>query len=153
MYPLDLPILDLNSPHSLLLPQLRTACLSHGFFYIQNHNLDSSLLSQTFFQSQQFFSLPLSTKLQSLITPKRRGFDPCTRDHLISRGLDLSSISASQLVWKESFFIGREVSEGSPEGADAYQGLNVFPGADLLPDFRGVMMRYFMVMWELGLRE
>ncbi|KAE9384905.1 TO43-3rc [Gymnopus androsaceus JB14] len=66
-----IPIIDLkhlNSPDASLQKSLareiRKACIDVGFFYIQNHGLPGALIEDFLWESKEFFSLPLESKLK-----------------------------------------------------------------------------------------
>ena len=42
--------------------KIRDACINVGFFYLENHSISDSLISEVFRQSKKFFSLPLDQK-------------------------------------------------------------------------------------------
>lgn len=147
-----IPLIDLSSPPHIISKEIESACLEHGFFYVTNHGISQSLIDEVFSQTKQFFSLPIEEKMKLLVNEKYRGFEPMSKDKYKGKEEELLKLPPSKVFSKENFFIGREISKESPEFNDPFQGMNQWPPANLLPDFRDSTTRYFMNLWELGLR-
>ncbi|XP_078169202.1 gibberellin 20 oxidase 1-A-like [Carex rostrata] len=45
---------------------LRAACETHGFFLVINHGIDTQILNEALALSEQFFAMPLETKLKAM---------------------------------------------------------------------------------------
>ena len=58
------PYLD-GSNKTSVAEEINNACEDIGFFMIKNHGISQDLLSKVQAVSQQFFDLPLTTKLES----------------------------------------------------------------------------------------
>ncbi|XP_058734571.1 uncharacterized protein LOC131606329 isoform X2 [Vicia villosa] len=96
---LNLPIIDLSSPHRLsTASSIRQACVEYGFFYLVNHGIDEDFLNQAFEESAKFFSLPIQHKI-NLHRKDYRGYTP-----LYAEKLDTTSLSQGDS--KESYYIG-----------------------------------------------
>ena len=77
----EIPIIDIgalaNKERSdLCIESLRTACADVGFFYIKSHGFPSSLITDLRRVSAEFFSLPMSRKMNFKITPQIQGYLP-----------------------------------------------------------------------------
>ena len=73
--PAAVPVLDLRLSEEELAPQLRSACESVGFFYVQHTGLEA-LQARALTESGRFFALPLAEKLALIATVEtnNRGF-------------------------------------------------------------------------------
>jgi isopenicillin N synthase-like dioxygenase len=58
------PPLSLSSEQNEIIDQIRYACEHIGFFVIQNHGFDETVMSESFEASKQFFDLPTEEKLR-----------------------------------------------------------------------------------------
>ncbi|XAR62865.1 Gibberellin-44 dioxygenase [Bertholletia excelsa] len=75
---------------------VRAACMSHGFFQVINHGIDSSVISSARDQMNSFFNLPMDKKLS---VQKRPGCMWGYSDGHVDR-------FASKLPWKETLTFG-----------------------------------------------
>ncbi|KAF1889845.1 hypothetical protein Lal_00025174 [Lupinus albus] len=71
---------------------IRKSCLSHGFFQVINHGVDSALIREAYDQMDAFFNLPIHRKLNALKTQGSLwGYSGAHADRF-----------ASKLPWKET---------------------------------------------------
>ncbi|KAL8158639.1 hypothetical protein V2J09_000176 [Rumex salicifolius] len=135
---LKLPVIDLLAEDKTsTVDSVRQACTEIGFFYVINHGVDQNMLGELFFQSKNFFSLPLEAKLK-LERKEHRGYTA-----FYSEKLDpLSSLGGDP---KESFYIG-------PFDDDALSSLNQWPSEDTLPLWRDTMEAYYKQVLHAGER-
>jgi isopenicillin N synthase-like dioxygenase len=129
---------------------IHSACVAHGFFYVTNHGIAPSTVDALFRQSRALFALPLPAKLQLLVDRNNRGFSPMTKDKPATLTDGAIKQPNAQPVSKESFFLGREVSDGSEEAGDYMQGPNQWPSEALLPGFKADVSAYFEQAWRLS---
>ncbi|EPS60126.1 hypothetical protein M569_14678 [Genlisea aurea] len=123
-----LNLIDLSSPDiGATVSLLKQACLDSGFFYVINHGIDRKFMDEVFSQSERFFSLPLEEKMKSLRNEKHRGYTPLF-DQINS---DLSDPgNQTNGDYKESYFIGPEISEDDEPGANRpLRGPNRWPSS------------------------
>ncbi|XP_058734564.1 2-oxoglutarate-Fe(II) type oxidoreductase hxnY-like isoform X1 [Vicia villosa] len=133
---LNLPIIDLSSPHRLsTASSIRQACVEYGFFYLVNHGIDEDFLNQAFEESAKFFSLPIQHKI-NLHRKDYRGYTP-----LYAEKLDTTSLSQGDS--KESYYIGPLTDATSVR-------LNPWPSQELLPNWRPTMESFFWKLMSAG---
>jgi len=101
---MTLPVIDLDSPSVSIAAQMRAACTDHGFFYVANHGVDASLISQLETRAQEFFALPLAQKMSI-------------------------SMDKGGIAWRGYFPVGGELTSGAP---DLKEG--IYFGEELGPD-------------------
>nr|CAB3500359.1 unnamed protein product [Digitaria exilis] len=72
-----LPVVDLASPDlRAAAAAVRQACVEHGFFYVTNHGVDSTLMESLFAESKAFFDLPMEEKMKLQRSSNHRGYTP-----------------------------------------------------------------------------
>ncbi|KAJ7965473.1 Gibberellin 20-oxidase [Quillaja saponaria] len=72
---------------------IRAACLTHGFFQVINHGIDSSLIRSAHDHMEALFKLPMTQKLRAKRTPGTMwGYSGAHADRF-----------SSKLPWKETF--------------------------------------------------
>jgi non-haem dioxygenase in morphine synthesis N-terminal len=86
--PLSIPVLDLRLSEEALSPQLRAACESVGFFFVEHTGVEE-LQAKALAESRRFFALPLQDKLplKATVESNNRGYtvlgeetlDPCSQ--------------------------------------------------------------------------
>lgn len=145
-----LPILDLQDSEEVQLRCVRKACQKHGFFYVRHHSVPQKLHHAVIEQCRAVFAMPLHKKLEVMVDRNNRGFAPMTKDKPVS--LLNTKSSKAKPITKESFFIGREIAEGSEENEGYLQGSNQWPDTSLCPGFKSTIGCYFDEMWDLGLQ-
>ncbi len=126
--------------------QIGDACRSSGFFYIENHGIDGDIFDCVYEQGARFFELDADEKMKSYIglNDRNRGYSPLLEEKLSKKG-DV----------KESFDLALELpadDADAQKGARLY-GPNVWPDANVLPDFRRVIYdNYYLRVLDLGRR-
>ena len=131
-----IPVLDASLSDAELVPAVRDACRSFGFFVLTRHGCEEAQ-GDALRQSACLFSLPEDVKQSLAASPatNNRGW---TR--LGEETLDPSSQSRGDT--KEGYYIGREVPADSPEALLPLHGPNVWPPPALVPEFRPAMEGY-----------
>lgn len=91
---------------------IRTACLDHGFFQVTNHGVDLDLIRAAQEDMEEFFKLPLSTKLSVKKKPGELfGYSGAHADRYTSK-----------LPWKETLsFVYRYDSGSKPMVAEYFK--------------------------------
>jgi isopenicillin N synthase-like dioxygenase len=122
---------------------LRAACADKGFFYIEQHGVDGSVIDAARRESQAFFALPEAEKLavDKALSFCNRGYEPL-------RGQVLEAGAPPDL--KEGFYIGNELSIHHPRVIRRAfnSGPNQWPAR---PDgFRTAMEAYFAALFDLS---
>ncbi len=130
----QIPLIDFHSfiagdtlAKEAIAAQIATAFQEMGCLYLKNHDISTTLITQTFAQAKYFFALPLEEKKQINLTEKcHRGYIP----------MGMSSILSEQ------FYFGREMN---PEELDAPDHPFHKPNQWLQsqPEFREVMLQFF----------
>ena len=120
-----------------------SACADVGFFYIRNHGVPLALVESLTRAAQDFFSSPLSEKMQVVIDPRIRGYYPANRSdsagHLIE-GEDRAGTSH-----KEGFWVGH----ARPLNHEALlHGPNQWPTGH--PKLKQSMLEYFNAVEQLA---
>lgn len=101
--------------------QIRTACLSHGFFQVINHGIDQALVRTAHQEMDAFFKLPLSKKLSMKRRPGSLcGYSGAHADRF-----------ASKLPWKETMSFTYD--HANETGLDVVDYIN----SSLGPEFEG----------------
>jgi isopenicillin N synthase-like dioxygenase len=130
---------------------MHRACRETGFFYVSGHGVPQILVRQQFAHAQTFFGLPLAEKMQlhMKLSPTAAGYEPIGAQVLDSQ--DKTAEKGSPDI-KESFYIGREISESDPlwQRRQRGYGHNQWPAG--LPDFRAQMLAYHRALTLLGER-
>ncbi|ERS97871.1 2OG-Fe(II) oxygenase family oxidoreductase [Sporothrix schenckii 1099-18] len=104
---------------------VRTACMTTGFFSLVGHNVPRDLQQRLLAASAKLFALPLETK---------KTLRPPTGSPLLNRGYELIGAQVLQEGalpdLKEGFFIGQDIPYGDPRAHKhpLLMGANVFPG-------------------------
>lgn len=111
---MSIPVVDLseftsgdNKSKKAFVEQLGNAYEEVGFVAVKNHGVPDALIKSIYEQVQQFFSLPLSKKLQYEIKglAGQRGYTSFGREH--AKGSDAPDL-------KEFFQYGQTVEDGDP---------------------------------------
>lgn len=145
-----IPIIDLSklegnpAERAEFLEQLRTAARDIGFFYLINHGVDPTLLSQVQHVSRTFFSLPQQDKDRVAMVNSQhfRGYNRAASER--TRG---------QPDWREQFDLGAErvpilQTEASPAWS-RLQGPNQWP--ETLPDLKPLLLTWQKAMTTMSL--
>lgn len=140
---------DPDSPEAqAIVPIVRSACRSTGFFQISGHGISKDLQQAVFAGAKKFFSLPFETK-KALDAHSNQGL----------RGYDvLASQSYEEGVLpdlKEGFFTGLDLPKDDPrvQARRFLMGSNVWPDTSLLPkdDFRKPAEEYHAALMKLSI--
>ena len=132
----EVPVIDLQpliskANHKGTIEALREACEEVGFFYVQNHGVNSSTINTLYQQSKVFFALTEQEKKQIQINGKIRGYLPLYyRSHM-----DRKTPGTSH---QEGFWIGHETSATNNHPTD---GPNQWPSQ--CAELKSAMMHYF----------
>lgn len=129
----SIPLIDLDKPSYI--DDIREACTSYGFFYVQNHRVKS--LRDCFLESMKFFSL----------SPEIKKIYACNTVNLGYTSFQDETLGAPSIQscgdTKEGYYIGREGEELFP---------NVWPSSDIegLEQWKSVMLEYHNECSRLG---
>lgn len=145
----SIPAIDLSSyeTESAAASEVRRACESVGFFYLQGHGVSTRALNEAFEYSRRFFALPIDQKrgiLASLST-KNRGYTPMAEETL-----DVNNQSVGDQ--KEGLYFGREVLLDSLDASLPLHGPNLWPSEEVIPGFRKVIETYIGELNALAFR-
>ena len=125
---------------------LGDAARDMGFFCLTNHGVAPSLTDAVFAQSRQFFAQEIAAKdaLSIRHSPHNRGY--------VALGEERLDASKPGDV-KAAFNIGLDMPPDHPEvlAGKPFRGVNVWPDARVLPDFRAKMLSYFEACHTLGI--
>ena len=92
---MNIPILSLSERHDHIISSLRSACLSTGFFYLQDHGIDPHLISSVYEEcSKLFLHSSFEEKHKCLLNKWHRGYSPMYPFNSKDR--------------KEGYYIGRD---------------------------------------------
>lgn len=118
-----------------------------GFFCITGHGIAQSQMDAVFAQSKLFFAQDLTAKdaLSIRHSPHNRGY--------VALGEERLDASKPGDV-KAAFNIGLDMPPDHAEvlAGMPFRGLNVWPAATALPDFRATMLAYFGACHALGMQ-
>ena len=131
-----------------LAQKLRDTCENVGFFYIENHGVDQTLIDRTFEQSRRFHALPLDEKLKLKINQDNVGYMPVNASMQRHSKVE----QAKHPNYNASFFCIRDRDPNDPDvvAAKPFRGLNQWPEA--LAGFRELVVEYQKALETLGLR-
>jgi isopenicillin N synthase-like dioxygenase len=138
---------DPDSPEAqALVPIVRAACRSTGFFQVTGHGVTKELQRAVFDGMKAFFALPYETKkqLDCKTTRGHRGYDV------------LASQSYEEGVLpdlKEGFYVSENLPDDDPrvQAGRIFMGRNVWPDPALLPEdkFRKPAEEYHRTLCDL----
>ncbi len=145
-----IPVFDLASfgdDYARLGAALGHAARDTGFFCVTHHGIDAALIAQVFSQSARFFSQSATDKSALSIkhTGNNRGY--------VALGEERLDAEKPGDV-KEAFNIGWDLAADHPFvlSRQPFRGVNVWPEADGLSDFRKTMLEYFNACQVLGIQ-
>ena len=145
----NIPVIDLAAfagDTASLGTTLGCAARDMGFFCITGHGVASSLIDAVFAQSKQFFAQEIAAKdaLSIRHSPHNRGY--------VALGEERLDASKPGDV-KAAFNIGLDIPPDHPEvlAGTPFRGVNVWPDAAELPNFRATMLSYFDACHRLGM--
>jgi isopenicillin N synthase-like dioxygenase len=126
--------------------QVAEACQNVGFFYLQGHGVDASLITRAFAASRRFYALPLAEKLKLKVDQYNVGYLPMNAS--IQRHSTVHQ--ATKPNENESFFIIHDRDSDHPDvlSGKPLRGVNYWP--DGLLGFREDAMAYFNSLNQLG---
>jgi len=151
----QIPILDLKKFFSGsgkaaedMAIQLRWVQEKIGFYYIVNHDVSLKLIQEAVEQVQAFHSLPLENKLKYIVDKDTTGYVPIKSTMYVTT--DAGENDKYDL--NENFRIVRERQSNHPSliAERRFTGPNKWPSEGLLPNFKSVMLKYFVAMENLG---
>jgi len=121
--------------------EIGRACRDVGFFYIRNHGVPDTLLSDIFKSSQAFFAAPAAEKAELSISRSKHN-----RGYV---GMATERLDPSNTDFKEAFNVGLDLPASDPEvlAGKPFRGANVWPRT---PGFRDTVLAYFNAVWRLG---
>jgi isopenicillin N synthase-like dioxygenase len=121
------------------------ACRNIGFFYVTNHGVPDSLVTETFAEAKRFFSLPESVKAEVAIE-----HSSCHRGYFSTGGENLDPAKQKTGDLKEGYKIGRDLQADHPlvRAGTPLHGPNQWPSN--LPGWRQTMTAYYDAMERLG---
>ncbi|GBE85083.1 Clavaminate synthase-like protein [Sparassis latifolia] len=145
----EIPVIDVQDLMSsdpkvrrALADEIRDACTNVGFFYVENHTVQPSVIEGALAAAKNFFSLPLSEKM-SLDIHKSANF----KGYTALLGENTNPENRGDL--HEGFDIGWEKMFGGSRSDDgAMTGNNVWPEG--LPGFRESVLDYYHAAVLLG---
>ncbi|KAL3489677.1 hypothetical protein BJX62DRAFT_238940 [Aspergillus germanicus] len=154
---LEIPTVDISpfladpdSPAAqAIIPIVRSACRSTGFFHISGHGISKDLQQAVFTGAKRFFALPYETKkaLDAHANQGLRGYDV-----LASQSYEDDILPDL----KEGFYTGVDLPASDPrvQARRFLMGSNVWPDADLLPatEFREPVEAYHAALMGLAIR-
>ena len=164
------PLIDLNSSftndpssRAAVAAQIRSACLTTGFFQISNHGVTAASQAKILEQARRYFhDLTPSQKDAMHIrhNPYFFGYEPGNASYT-GDDLDAESTLAAQPETKEGFNWGYEPSLDPSGGDGAYveldgtrppagHGHNVWPAESDLPGFREGVAEYYAQVLALS---
>jgi isopenicillin N synthase-like dioxygenase len=144
-----IPVINLASHSTLssLGAALGHAARDMGFFCITDHGIAPSLIDDVFAQSKLFFAQDIAAKEAFSIRHSRnnRGYVALGEERLDS---------GQPADVKSAFNIGLELPPDHPEvlASKPFRGVNLWPDAAVLPEFRATSLAYFDACLALGIR-
>lgn len=147
-----IPIIDIAGMYSSVLEDrlavaaaVGAACREVGFLYVRNHRVPEHLLQAVYRVADEFYRLPMETKLQYDINRIGRH-----RGYVAIGGLAADSHDDTAYDLHEAYEVSLELPADDPdhlEGNIMY-GPNVWPAEP--PDFREIVYAYYESVLELG---
>ena len=142
-----IPIIDLSSlanrtPTLEETTAVGKACLDFRFFYVINHGTPGDLQDKVLEKLWKFFSLSAEKKEE---IHRRDGFRGYFRKQ------EERSIEYNCTEWKEGIYYFRDFKNLPEEKKEKiFCGLNPWPKAEYVPEFRAVIEEYFRRTQELA---
>jgi isopenicillin N synthase-like dioxygenase len=152
---IDLSSYDQSTPsgRSALARDLRRACESVGFFFLDGHGVPPEVIERAFSAAAAFFALSDADKqpCRASAATKNRGWTPPEAETL-----DPARQKARGDL-KEGFYVGREIPADSRMAALPLHGPNVWPpaergGGGALSGFRAACESYHSALTALAAR-
>lgn len=131
--------------------EIKKACKTHGFFYVKNHGIDSSLIKSMMQSTRDLFNLSAYKKadLSSKNNELFRGYISTSDALHTCNSKKRDEVGVDQ---KESFTIGAEnrvLSSGEGICESPMHGPNQWPDKDDLPAFQSTMEEYWNAQIKL----
>ena len=142
-----IPIIDLSNllnsiPTFEETTAIRKACLDFGFFYVVNHGISRDLQANVLGNLWKFFNLSAEKKNEVHRNDGFRGY---------FRKEEERSIEYNCTEWKEGIYYFRDFNNVPKERKEkVFCGLNPWPKAEYVPEFRAVIEEYFRKTQELA---
>ncbi|MEP3046643.1 MAG: 2-oxoglutarate and iron-dependent oxygenase domain-containing protein [Roseibium sp.] len=149
MSEVDLPIIDLaplicGEPDGItkVAADIGRAAREIGFFYVKNHGIAPTVISNTFHATHKLFAQPLDAKM--VLT---KDFFKTNRGYLPMKGENLDPTQPSDL--KEAFNIGLDLQPDDPRilSGEPFRAVNQWPD---IPDWKQTVLTYFNAVCDLG---
>ena len=145
-----IPVIDvatLGDNYARLGAALGHAARDIGFFCITGHDVAQPLVAEVFAQSKQFFAqdLPAKQALSIRHSPHNRGYVALGEERLDAT--KPGDVKAAFNIGLDMPFDHPDVLAGKP-----FRGVNVWPDARALPEFKATMLAYFDACHALGMR-
>jgi isopenicillin N synthase-like dioxygenase len=147
----QIPTLDLNklfdrSLKAEFLDELRNALFNFGFFYLKNPPFALSKFNDIKHESLEFFKIPLQEKQKVAMIHSK---------HFLGYNGLGDEITASNVDWREQVEFATELPEPNVTGEDDdawrnIEGPNLWPNAELLPNFQPVVSNYIDELSKLA---
>lgn len=119
-----------------------------GFYYIINHGISRDLIDAAIEQVRLLHGLPMEEKLKLKVDERTTGYVPIKSTIYVTTDAG----DNSQYDLNENYRIVRDRSEDHPSviAGRRFTGPNKWPSAEILPDFKTVMLQYYAAMEALG---
>ncbi len=144
----EIPIIDIGALRDGTAPdriaaEIGRACRNTGFFYIVNHGVADTVMTQVHSAADRFFALPVETKERSSIKISRNN-----RGYVALEGEKLDPSRKGDV--KEAYNVGRDLTPDDPDllAGKPFCSVNVWPESP--PEFRPAMLAYFQAMMDVG---
>ena len=147
LFGMAIPIIDLSNllnsiPTFEETTAIRKACLDFGFFYVVNHGISRDLQANVLGNLWKFFNLSAEKKNEVHRNDGFRGY---------FRKEEERSIEYNCTEWKEGIYYFRDFNNVPKERKEkVFCGLNPWPKAEYVPEFRAVIEEYFRKTQELA---
>ena len=94
----SVPVIDLSLPDAVVVPQIRRACETFGFFQIVNHSVKSDLIERFRHECKLFFEGNVDSDADSVAAMKRK----LRRSDANARGYFDDEFTKQKRDWKEA---------------------------------------------------
>lgn len=147
-----IPIVSLDdSDENATVQNLRHACETFGFFYLQGHGVGSEEIETVMEQSKKLFALPTDVKKALSDPVMSRGYTAMEEETLDPK-------HQSRGDTKEGFYIGRDIPKEDPRYDPAkLRGPNQWPSKEVSPtldcdEFQAIMVKYHERISQVAIR-
>jgi len=140
----SIPTIRLGDPDTVA--ALRSACIHVGFFYLEDHGIETNFFKRVFEESRKLFALPINEKEALSDKIMSRGYTAMQEETL-----DLATQTEGDT--KEGYYIGRDIPASDPRYDPAkLRGPNQWPSNDVLPEFQSTMEEYLNLLSAIGMQ-